>query len=75
MVGGGDSALEEGLFLTRFANTVTIIHRRDELRAGAILVNRANENPKIKFIWDSVVTEIQGDNAVKSVLSGKCENR
>ncbi len=68
VVGGGDSALEEGLFLTRFANTVTIIHRRDELRAGAILVNRANENPKIKFIWDSVVTEIQGDNAVKSVL-------
>jgi thioredoxin reductase (NADPH) len=68
VVGGGDSALEEGLFLTRFANTVTIIHRRDELRAGAILVNRANENPKIKFIWDSVVTEIHGDNAVKSVL-------
>ncbi len=68
VVGGGDSAIEEGLFLTRFANTVTIIHRRDELRAGAILAKRANENPKIKFIWNTVVTEIQGDSAVKSVL-------
>ena len=68
VVGGGDSALEEGLFLTRFANTVTIVHRRNELRAGAILVKRASENPKIKYIWDSVVTEIQGENAVESVL-------
>ena len=68
VVGGGDSALEEGLFLTRFANSVTIIHRRDELRAGAILVKRANENPKIKFIWDTVVAEIKGENAVNAVL-------
>ena len=68
VVGGGDSALEEGLFLTRFANTVTIIHRRDELRAGAILVKRANENPKIKFIWNTVVAEIKGENAVNAVL-------
>lgn len=68
IVGGGDSALEEGLFLTRFANTVTIIHRREELRAGAILVQRAEENPKIKFIWNTVVTEIQGDDAVKAVM-------
>ena len=67
VVGGGDSALEEGLFLTRFANSVTIIHRRDELRAGAILKNRAFKNPKIKFIWDTVVTEIIGDNAVNAV--------
>lgn len=67
VVGGGDSALEEGLFLTRFANTVTIIHRRDELRAGAILRKRAMENPKIKFIWDTVVTEIMGDEAVNAV--------
>ena len=67
VVGGGDSALEEGLFLTRFANTVTIIHRRDELRAGAILQERAFANPKLKFIWDSVVMEILGDEAVKSV--------
>jgi thioredoxin reductase (NADPH) len=68
VVGGGDSALEEGLFLTRFANTVTIIHRRDELRAGAILRKRAMENPKIKFIWDTVVTEIKGDDAVNAVM-------
>ena len=67
VVGGGDSALEEGLFLTRFANSVTIIHRRDELRGGAILQNRAFENPKIKFIWNSVVTEIMGENAVDAV--------
>jgi len=71
VVGGGDSALEEGLFLTRFANTVTIIHRRDALRAGAILQNRAFSNPKIKFIWDTVVTEIIGDDAVNAV---KLEN-
>jgi thioredoxin reductase (NADPH) len=71
VVGGGDSALEEGLFLTRFANSVTVIHRRDELRAGAILQNRAFSNPKIKFIWDTVVKEIMGDDAVKSV---KLEN-
>ena len=68
VVGGGDSALEEGLFLTRFAKTVTIIHRRDELRAGAILEKRARENPKIKFIWNTVVKEIQGDGAVNQVL-------
>jgi thioredoxin reductase (NADPH) len=67
VVGGGDSALEEGLFLTRFAKSVTIIHRRDELRGGAILQNRAFENPKIKFIWDSTVTEIIGQDAVKAV--------
>lgn len=67
VVGGGDSALEEGLFLTRFANSVTIIHRRDELRAGAILRKRAMEHPKIKFIWDSVVTEIMGVDAVNAV--------
>jgi len=67
VVGGGDSALEEGLFLTRFANSVTIIHRRDELRAGAILRKRAMEHPKIKFVWDSVVTEIIGNEAVNAV--------
>lgn len=67
VVGGGDSALEEGLFLTRFATSVTIIHRRDELRGGKILQNRAFNNPKIKFIWDSVVTEILGDGIVNGV--------
>ena len=68
MVGGGDSALEEGLFLTRYANSVTIIHRRDELRAGALLEQRAKKNPKIKFIWDTVVTEIVGDGTVNGVF-------
>jgi thioredoxin reductase (NADPH) len=67
VVGGGDSALEEGLFLTRFASSVTVIHRRDELRAGAILRERALTNPKISFIWDSVVKEILGDDAVQSI--------
>jgi len=67
VVGGGDSALEEGLFLTRYAKTVTIIHRRDQLRAGAILQKRAKENPKISFIWNTVVEEIVGDEAVKAV--------
>lgn len=68
VVGGGDSALEEGLFLTRFAKSVTVIHRRDELRAGKILQTRAFNNPKIKFIWNSVVLKINGETAVESVL-------
>ncbi len=67
VVGGGDSALEEALFLTRYASSVTIIHRRDTLRAGAILQNRAKENPKVNFIWDSVVTSVNGNGVVKSV--------
>lgn len=67
VVGGGDSALEEGLFLTRFANSVTIVHRRDELRGGAILQERAFNHPKIRFIWDTVVTEIMGDGIVNAV--------
>ena len=67
VVGGGDSALEEGLFLTRYASEVTIIHRRDELRAGAILQNRAMGHEKIKFLWNTIVTEIVGENNVKSV--------
>jgi len=67
VVGGGDSALEEGLFLTRYASEVTIIHRRDELRAGAILQNRAMEHEKIKFLWNTIVTEIIGEDKVESV--------
>ncbi|MGD8402921.1 MAG: thioredoxin-disulfide reductase [Anaerolineales bacterium] len=67
VVGGGDSALEEGLFLTRFASEVTIIHRRDELRAGAILQNRALGHEKIKFLWNTIVTEIVGEEKVESV--------
>jgi thioredoxin reductase (NADPH) len=68
VVGGGDSALEESLFLTRYAKTITIIHRRDTLRAGVILQQRAFDHPKIRFIWDSMITEIVGDEAVRKVM-------
>jgi thioredoxin reductase (NADPH) len=68
VVGGGDSALEEGIFLTRYARSITIVHRRDELRAGAILQKRAMENPKIRIIWNTVIDEIKGEEAVRSVL-------
>ena len=70
VVGGGDSALEEAIFLTRFATKVTIIHRRDELRASKILQKRAFENEKIEWIWDSVVTSVNAgeSGAVESVL-------
>lgn len=61
VVGGGDSAVEEAIFLTQFAKSVTIIHRRDELRAQKIIQERAFANDKIHFFWDSVVTEIKGD--------------
>jgi thioredoxin reductase (NADPH) len=67
VVGGGDSALEESLFLTKFASNVTIIHRRDELRAGATLQKRAFANEKINFIWDTVVEEINGNGVVTNV--------
>jgi thioredoxin reductase (NADPH) len=67
VVGGGDSALEEGFFLTRFASSVTIIHRRDSLRAGAILQKRAVDHPRIKFIWNTVVTEVTGVDKVESL--------
>lgn len=71
VVGGGDAAVEEGLFLTRFANTVTIVHRRDELRATKVLQQRALEHEKMRFIWDSEVKEIHSDgNKVKSVTLG-----
>ena len=68
IVGGGDSALEEGIFLTRYASSVTIVHRREELRAGAILQKRARNNPKIKYIWNTVVKEIQGEKGVEKLL-------
>ncbi|WP_126428651.1 thioredoxin-disulfide reductase [Brevibacillus marinus] len=72
VVGGGDSAVEEAVFLTRFATKVTIVHRRDEFRAQKILQKRAFENEKIDVIWDTVVKEIRGDGVVQSVL---LENR
>lgn len=62
VVGGGDSAVEEAIFLTRFAKSVTIVHRRDQLRAQQLLQERAFANEKISFIWDSVVKEIKGDD-------------
>lgn len=67
VVGGGDSAVEEALFLTKFASKVTIIHRRDALRATKILQDRAFKNEKIDFIWNSTVDEIYGENRVEGV--------
>ena len=68
VVGGGDSAVEEAIFLTQFAKSVTIVHRREELRAQKVLQDRAFANEKINFIWDSVVKEIKGENRVESVV-------
>lgn len=67
VVGGGDSAVEEAMFLSRFAATVTIIHRRDELRASKIMQDRAHDNPKIKFIWNTVVEDILGESSVEGL--------
>ena len=67
VVGGGDSAMEEGTFLTKFARQVTIVHRRDSLRASKIMQDRALKNPKIKFVWDSTVDEVLGKDRVTGV--------
>ncbi len=79
VIGGGNSAIDEGLYLTQTAKKVTVIHRRDELRADKILQQRAFNNPKMDFVWDSVVEEIQGDQFVnnlilKNVKDGKKSN-
>ena len=67
VVGGGDSALEEGLFITRYASSVTIIHRRGELRASPVLQSRARQHPKMNFIWNTVVTEVLGTDKVEAL--------
>ena len=67
VIGGGDSALEEALFLTKFGETVTVVHRRKELRASKIMQDRAFKNPKIRFVWDSVVTDIVGEAKVEGL--------
>lgn len=67
VVGGGDSAMEEATFLSRFGSSVTIVHRRDELRASAVMARRAQDDPKISFAWNSKVVAINGTDAVESV--------
>jgi len=68
VAGGGDSAVQEAIYLTRFASRVTLVHRRDKLRATAVLQQRASSNPKISFQWNSVITAITGTDCVKSVM-------
>ncbi|MDY0236487.1 MAG: thioredoxin-disulfide reductase [Gudongella sp.] len=68
VIGGGDSAVEEAMFLTKFARKVTIVHRRDELRAAKSIQEKAFANPKMDFLWDSVITEVKGDGLLESML-------
>jgi thioredoxin reductase (NADPH) len=82
VVGGGDTAMEEATFLTKFANKVTVVHRRDQLRASKIMQERAEKNPKIHFVWDTIVDEVYGDPKAggvtgvrfKSVKTGMTED-
>lgn len=80
VVGGGDTAVEEATFLTRFGKTITVIHRRDELRASKVMQQRAFSNPKISFIWDSTVVDVLGDRVVsgariKNLVTGEESER
>ncbi|MBA3976967.1 MAG: thioredoxin-disulfide reductase [Nitrosopumilus sp.] len=74
VVGGGDTALEEASFLTKFGKSVKIIHRREHLRASKILQERAFENPKIEFVWNSSVVDIKGDNKISSIIIKNIKN-
>jgi thioredoxin reductase (NADPH) len=74
VVGGGDTAMEEAIFLTKFANKVDVVHRRDALRASKIMQDRAVKNPKISFIWDSVVDDIYGDPKAGGVTGVRLKN-
>ena len=67
VIGGGDSAIEEALFLTKFATSVTVVHRRDELRASKIMQDRAFANPKIDFLWNAIVEDVVGNGSVESL--------
>ena len=74
MVGGGNTAVEEALFLTNFASTVTVVHRRDHFRAERILQDRLFKNPKIKVVWDSAISEIRGEDNPAKVTHVRLKN-
>ncbi len=74
VVGGGDTAMEEALFLTKYASKVTIVHRREQLRASKIMQDRARKNPKLGFLWDSLVEEIYGDPQAEGVTGVRLKN-